>query len=145
MPDPTDAGQVAGELRTSISLLVRRLRQAPIPGELTLPERAALTRLERGGPATSAALARVERISPQSMGTTLAALEARGLVERRRDPGDGRRVILSLTPGGLQAVRDRRSARTEQLAHALAAGFSEREVEQLRAAAPLLERLAQTI
>ena len=42
-------------------------------------------------------------------------------------------------------LRDRRDAKTELLARALAGGFTPAEVEQLREAAPLLERLAQTI
>jgi DNA-binding MarR family transcriptional regulator len=141
-PDVTD---VARALRASIGLLLRRLRQVQGEGELTLPESAALTRLDRGGPSTASALARLEQISPQSMGATLSALEARGLVERRPDPGDGRRVLLSATGTGHQVLQGKRNARTEQLAKALAAGFTPSEVRQLEAAAPLLERLAQSI
>jgi len=137
--------QLAGELRTSLGLLLRRLRQAPAAGELTLPETAALARLDRGGPATSADLARAEQISPQSMGTTLAALEARGLVVRAADPADGRRAVMSLSEAGLQALRARRNSRTEELARALSSGFSDAELNRLRAAAPLLERLAHSI
>ena len=37
-------------------------------------------------PATPGELAKLEQISPQSMGATLASLEARGLVQRRPDP-----------------------------------------------------------
>jgi DNA-binding MarR family transcriptional regulator len=73
------------------------------------------------------------------MGATLAALEARGLVEQRPDPGDGRRV-LSITGAGRRLVHDKRNARTERLAKALAAGFSPAEIGQLMAAAALLER-----
>ena len=141
-PDVTD---VAGALRASIGLLLRRLRQAQAEGELTLPESAALTRLDRGGPSTASALARLEQISPQSMGATLGALEARGLVERRRDPQDGRRVVLSVTGSGRRVLQDKRNARTDQLAKALSAGFTPSEVRQLEAVAPLLERLAQSI
>ncbi len=141
-PDVTD---VAGALRASIGLLLRRLRQAQAEGELTLPESAALTRLDRGGPSTASALARLEQISPQSMGATLGALEARGLVERRRDPQDGRRVVLSVTGSGRGVLQDKRNARTDQLAKALSAGFTPSEVRQLEAVAPLLERLAQSI
>ena len=141
-PDVTD---VARALRASIGLLLRRLRQVQDEGELTLPESAALTRLDRGGPSTASALARQEQISPQSMGATLGALEARGLVERRPDPGDGRRVLLSVTGAGRQVLQSKRNARTEQLAKALAAGFTPSEVRQLEAAAPLLERLVQSI
>jgi DNA-binding MarR family transcriptional regulator len=145
MPEELDVNDVAAALRESIGLLLRRLRQLPAAGELTLPESAALTRLHRGGPATSSALAKLEQISPQSMGATLAALEARGLVERHPDPDDGRRVVLSITGAGRRLVHDKRNARTERLAKALAAGFSPAEIGQLMAAAPLLERLAQSI
>jgi DNA-binding MarR family transcriptional regulator len=140
-----DVGQLAAVLRVAIGLLLRRLRQAPGEGELTLPESSALVRLERGGPATPSALARLEQISPQSMGATLAALESRGLIERHSDPDDGRRSVMSVTEAGRQVLGDRRNARTEQLARALSAGFSQPELEQLMAVAPLLERLAQSI
>ena len=145
MQQAPDVHEVARALRVSIGLLLRRMRQAPADGELTLPESSALTRLDRGGPATSSALARLEQISPQSMGATLSALEARGLVERHPDPGDGRRVVISLSEAGLQALRNKRNARVEQLARALSSGFTSSELEQLMAAAPLLERLAQSI
>src|ERR1039458_5380822 len=88
-PEP-DVTEVAAALRVSIGLLLRRLRQARPAGELSLPETSALAPLDRSGPATSSALAKLEQISPQSMGATLAALEAHGLVERRPDPEDGR-------------------------------------------------------
>jgi DNA-binding MarR family transcriptional regulator len=136
---------VAAALYVSVGLLRRRLRQSRIDGELTLPETSALARLDRGGPATTAALARVEQISPQSMGATLGALEARGLIERRPDPQDGRQTVLSASEAGREILRSRRTARTEQLAQALSAGFTATELEQLMAAAPLLERLAQNL
>ena len=110
-----------------------------------MPESSALTRLDRGGPTTPSELAKLEQISPQSMGATLAALEARGLVGRRPDPRDGRRVVLSVTEAGRAVLLDKRNARAEQLAKALSAGFTPAELRQLMAAAPLLERLAQSI
>ena len=140
-----DVTEVAAALRVSIGLLLRRMRQVRPDGELSLPEASALTRLARGGPATSSALAKLEQISPQSMGATLAGLEARGLVQRHPDPEDGRRAVLSVTGAGQQVLRDKRSARVAQLAQALSNGFTPAELRQLRAAAPLLERLAQTI
>ena len=79
------------------------------------------------------------------MGATLASLESRGLIARAADPDDGRRVILSISESGLQVLRDRRNARTERLAEALSSGFTRKELEQLMAVAPLLERLAQSI
>jgi DNA-binding MarR family transcriptional regulator len=145
MREDLDVGDVAAAIHVSVGLLLRRMRRAPVEGELTLPESSALTRLDRGGPTTSSALARAEQISPQSMGATLGALEARGLIERRPDPNDGRLGVLSVTAAGVQVLRNRRSARTEQLARALSTGFTQEELSQLMAAAPLLERLAQSI
>ncbi|HEX3925742.1 MAG TPA: MarR family transcriptional regulator [Streptosporangiaceae bacterium] len=145
MTSHPDVNDIAGALRVSIGLLLRRLRQAQAEGELTLPESSALARLDRGGPATASALAKLEQISPQSMGATLGGLEARGLVERRPDPADGRRVVLSVTGAGRDVLRDKRNARTQRLAKALSSGFTPGELRLLMAAAPLLERLAQSI
>src|SRR5579875_1382929 len=98
----TSVDGTAAALRVSISLLTRRLRQnSPVVGvDLALPQRAVLARLDHNGPMTSAALARLEGITPQSMGPTVSALEADGLVERRPDPGDARQVLISLTATG---------------------------------------------
>jgi DNA-binding MarR family transcriptional regulator len=145
MTEGPDVSDVAVALRDSIGLLLRRMRQQQPDGGLTLPENAAMTRLNRGGPTTSSALAKLEQISPQSMGATLAGLEARGLVARHPDPEDGRRVVLSVTEAGQRILQDKRNARTDQLAQALSARFTPDEIRQLAVAAPLLERLAQTI
>src|ERR1700729_3126519 len=137
--DPQNVDQIAAALR------VRGLRQVPVQGDLTLSETSALARLDRGGPTTPGALARQEQISPQSMGATLGALEARGLIERAPDPDDGRRAVMSITDAGLELLRSRRHAKVQQLARALATEFTPAERDQLAAIAPLLERLAQSI
>jgi DNA-binding MarR family transcriptional regulator len=137
---------VAGALHASVRLLVQRLRQTQaVEGDLASPETSALARLDRTGPTTAAELARLERISPQSMGATVAGLEERGLVRRAPDPADGRRWILSLTADGSALLQRRRSARSEHLSEALESAFTRAEVRQLQAAAPLIERLAQNI
>ncbi|QUQ66954.1 MarR family winged helix-turn-helix transcriptional regulator [Kutzneria sp. CA-103260] len=139
-----DVEELAAALQDSIGLLARRLRQTSTPGELTLPERSALSRLDRGGSATSAELARAEQITPQAMATTISGLEQRGLVERRNDPHDGRRIIMSLSESGREVLRRKRAAHAQQLAAALAA-FSGDELDVLAAAAPLIERMAEGI
>ncbi|HEY5201663.1 MAG TPA: MarR family transcriptional regulator [Acidothermaceae bacterium] len=145
--DEPDVEQVAAALQLSIRLLRRQLRQSQVDGhdDLTLPETSALALLDRGGPTTPGALAKIEQISPQSMGATLGALETRGLVERQADPTDGRRVVISITDAGNAALRIRRTARTEQLAQALSAGFTNLELRELMTAAPLIERLAHNL
>jgi DNA-binding MarR family transcriptional regulator len=145
MNDDADPNRIATALLEGISVLVRRVRQVSVSGELRMPERQALSRLDRCGPATSSELARQEQITAQAMGATLSALQTRGLVERRADPDDGRRIVLSVTEAGRRALQDKRDARKEQLAQALSSTFTPAELEQLAAAAPLLERLAQSI
>lgn len=141
-PDPYD---IAAALRVSIGLFVRELRKVQGEGGLSMPETSALARLDRNGPTTPGELAKEEQISPQSVGATLAALEERRLVERRSDPADGRRVVMSLTEAGRETLRNRRSVRDEHIARALVAEFTGSEMKQLMAAAPLIERLAQHI
>lgn len=140
-----DAHSVAAALLLSVGVLVRRLRQIHVEGDLSMPERSALARLDRSGPATSAALARQEQISPQSMGTTLASLEERGLIQRSRDPDDGRQIVMAVTEEGIDVLRARRDARAQTLAAALAASFTASELRDLARAAPLIERLADTV
>ena len=136
---------VANALVSSLGLVYRRMRQPLGDGELTLPERAALSKIERGGPTTATALAKQEQISPQSMGATLAALESRGLIARAPDPGDGRRAILSLTAAGSKALHAKRAIRNALMTRALGSSFTAEERAQLLAVAPLLERLAQEV
>jgi DNA-binding MarR family transcriptional regulator len=145
MSRSVDVDEVAAGLRSVVGLLVRRLRETPSSGELTLSERSALSRLDHGGPATSSALAKVERISPQSMGAIVRALQARGLVERKPDPADGRQVLLSATEDGRELIGQRRTERTARLAAALAAGFTQAELAQLATAVPLIQRLAEHV
>jgi DNA-binding MarR family transcriptional regulator len=137
--------QASTDLRVALGRLVRRLRQGYVVGELTLPERSVLSRLDREGPATPGCLADLERVKPQAMGVTLAGLVDRGLVERRKDDSDGRKVLMSVTGAGVRLLTDRRSRTTELMATALAEKFTVAEQRKLMAAIPLIERLADEL
>ncbi len=143
MDEVANPSEVATALRAAVGLLVRRLRQAHGEGELSLSESSALGRLYRDGPMTAAALARAERISPQSMGATLSALQSQDLVSRLADPDDGRRIIVSVSEAGRRLGERRRGAKTEQLARALEVKLTPAELEQLAVAIPLLGRVAE--
>ncbi len=88
-------------------------------------------------------LAELERVRPQAMATTLAGLEESGLVARRQDAEDGRRLLMSLTDTGLGIVTDRRSASLQRLAGAVDAVLSPAEQQQLLDTMALVERLAE--
>jgi len=144
-PLSPEVSRTAGELRALLGRLSRRLRQTSVAGELTLPQASVLSLLEREGPATPGALATKERITPQSMGTILVSLEELGLVSRTPDPTDGRRLVISLTEAGRQVILGARRQKEERLAQALATNFTNEEQQVLRAALPLLERLARLL
>lgn len=137
--------QASTDLRVALGRLIRRLRQGYVVGELTLPERSVLSRLDREGAATPGCLADLERVKPQAMGATLAGLVERGLVERRKDDSDGRKVLMSVTEAGVKLLTDRRSRTTERMATALAEKFTVAEQHELVAAIPLIERLADEL
>lgn len=144
VPDDRGLEQAAVELRSVLAALYRRIRQTKELGELTGPESSALSRLGHHGTMTAAELAKLERISPQSIGSTLQGLLAKGLVERSPDPADGRRLILALTAAGRDTLQSRRAVRTAQFGVALAA-LEPGEREALLAALPALSRLAQEL
>jgi DNA-binding MarR family transcriptional regulator len=145
MSQDPGVNEVAAALQMSIGLCIRQLRQRQAQGDLSLPEASALKRLDRSGPTSVTELAKAEQISVQSMGTTLGSLEARGLVERQPHPSDGRRSVLSITKSGIRVLGDKHNGRAEHLAKALSNGFSPAELRQLMVAAPLIERLAQSL
>jgi DNA-binding MarR family transcriptional regulator len=137
--------RTAADLRVTIGRLSRRLRARGVAGDLTMPEALVLARLERGGPATPGALAKAERVQPQSMGTTLAGLAERGLVSRSQDQEDRRRVVISLTEAGRQLIYGVQRAREEVLCRAMTEALTTAEREQVAEVLPLLERLASLL
>src|SRR6202142_4658840 len=104
----------------AIGLLMRRVRAAAASHELSLTEAAVMARLDKDGPATTADLARAEGMKPQSMGTTVAALEEMGMVERKPHPTDGRQVNIELTAKGVAVRKSARDAKRTWLAKAIA-------------------------
>lgn len=145
MADRASPQEVAAALYVSFGLLYRRVRQAPVQDELKMHEISLLARLDRAGTSTAGELARLEQITPQAAGLTLAALTERGLVERHLDPGDGRRLLISLTDAGRALLRVKGSARTGQLAKALSNHFSQADLDTLMAATGIIQRLAEVL
>ena len=137
--------RLAVEINVAFGRIVRRLRQAHVPGDITLSEASVLARLESGTADTPGGLAHGEHVSPQAMGVTLTGLEDRKMVTRTPDPSDGRRVIVRITEGGRLVMEHRRDAKIAAVAAALASGFTAEERARLADATPLLLRLADLL
>jgi DNA-binding MarR family transcriptional regulator len=134
---------LAGDLRVVISQLRRRLREQSSIGDLTWSQTSVLSRLEREGSATVSSLARAEGMRPQSMGATVSALEAAGLVNGSPDPEDGRQTILSLTPACREWIKAARAAKEDWLFRAIQSKLSPEEQGELAKGVELLKRLAE--
>jgi DNA-binding MarR family transcriptional regulator len=132
----------ATEIRRGVISLARRLRLERDEARLTALELSVLGHLHRRGPLTPGELATAERVQPQSLTRTLAALEAAGLASRQPDPADGRRSLLAIAEPGLTALRTEMTQRDAWLAAAMAAELTTTEIGLLRLAGGLLERLA---
>ena len=131
------------EFIQSIGLLVRRVRAAAASHELSLTESAVMARLARQGPFTIADLARAEGVRPQSMGTTVAALEEMGLLGRKPHPTDGRQVNIELTAKGAAVRKSAKDAKRAWLEQAVAR-LDERERETLFRAGEIIKRLGES-
>ncbi|NLU73838.1 MarR family transcriptional regulator [Streptomyces sp. HNM0575] len=144
-PRSGDAAEVAAALRLVVGRIARRVRQAHSVGELTLSEVSVLARLDRDGAASPGSLAELERVRPQAVASTLAALEERGLVVRRQDAADGRRAAMSVTESGRGLLADRRSESVRLLTDAIEEELTPSERRTLHSVLPLLERLAEQL
>ncbi|MDQ1687257.1 MAG: hypothetical protein QOK42_232 [Frankiaceae bacterium] len=143
-PTQTNADlAVAGELRLAVMRLARRLRRERSSGDdLSLTQLGTLSTLELHGQLTLKELAAHERVQPPSMTKTVAHLEEKGLVTRTADPTDGRQVLIALTQAATLLLKEDRKRRDAWLAQRLR-HLSSDEIDILRAAAPILERLRQ--
>ncbi len=134
---------LAGALRDIVGQLKRRLREQSPPHDLTWSQVSVLSLIERQGAGSISDLARLEGVRPQSMGETIAALQAAGLVSGAPDPADGRRTLLSLTPACRDMIRAGRAAREDWLANRIRQRLSATEQKRLHDAMALLKRLGE--
>jgi len=137
----TDAG-LASELRLSVMRLRRRLVNERDPhNALSIGSMSVLAALDRFGDMTLGELAQRERVQPPSMTRTVNCLEEGGYVERQASETDRRQVRVTLTERGHATVLADRARRDEWLAQRLSE-LTDEERSVLRAAAPILERIA---
>ena len=142
-PDEIRTSALADDIRMMVSGLKRRLREQNQSADLTNSQKSVIVRLERDGPATVTGLAQAEGIRSQSMGATVARLEAIGLVRGEPHPTDGRRTILSLTDHCRVLLTEGRAARQDWLVRSLQTRLTSAERDQLAGLIPLVSRLIE--
>jgi DNA-binding MarR family transcriptional regulator len=133
--------QLSAELRIAVMRLARRLRAQRAETDLTLSQLSALSAVERHGPLTLGVLAAHEKVQPPSMTRMAGKLADRGLLTRVPHQTDGRQVVVTVTESGRELLREDRRRREAWLAQQLR-DLAPDEVATLRAAVPVLEKLA---
>jgi DNA-binding MarR family transcriptional regulator len=129
-------------LASEVRLIVeRKLRAHGSLGDLPQSQVAVLVRLDRDGPTTVSGLARAEGVRTQSMGKTIAALQAAGFVRGTPDPNDGRQTIMAVTKASRNQIAGRRAAREDWLHRTIGSELSPLELRQLAAGLALLNRI----
>ncbi|PZF79241.1 MarR family transcriptional regulator [Jiangella anatolica] len=136
----TQAG-LASSLRIALGRLNRRIRNQREDDSLTLNQLSALGILERKGPLPVGELAACERIRPPSMTRIVSGLEELGLATREPDLADRRVINVRITDAGKARTAADRKRRDAWLTHKLR-DLTADERERLRAALPVLEKLA---
>src|SRR5919197_1121000 len=133
--------ELAPRLRWTITRLARRLRQEA-GTDLGPSQVAALATIERHGPLSPSEVAKVERIKRPTATRILRHLEEACLVERVKDPEDGRGSILSITAEGRSHLKRLRARKTAYLASRLNQLNAE-DRRTLERAAELLEGMLE--
>ncbi|GAA4664925.1 MarR family transcriptional regulator [Streptomyces youssoufiensis] len=152
MPDLTgDDAAAVNSLRSAVMRLSRRLKHQPLVSDggrggrvdesLSPTEMSVLGTLARCGSATPGELARKEHVQPPSMTRIVALLEAKSLVRLEPHPEDRRQKVVTQTERAEAMLEESRRKRNAWLAD-LAGQLDDDEWATLRAAAPVLEKLA---
>ena len=138
-PTTDELVELAVQLRMAIARTHRQLRLND-NAEISPTMQACLVTIELRGPITHGELASHERLAPPTITNVVSKLEQRGLVQRTRDPSDGRVSLLEITSGGRAFLTEGRARRTAWLVERLER-LSPAERRQLAAATAVLERL----
>jgi len=133
--------ELAPRLRWAITRMARRLRQEA-GTDLGPSQVAALATIERHGPLSPSELAERERIKRPTATRIVGRLENAGLVERIKDPEDGRASILSATPKARSMLKALRARKTAYIAKRLA-DMDANDRRTLERAAELLEGMLE--
>ncbi|KAA2265397.1 MarR family transcriptional regulator [Solihabitans fulvus] len=142
-PVEAEEADLGGLVRSAVGRLYRRFRSERPEGGLGDAALAVLTRLHKHGPQTLTELSDHDRVSPASMSQTVNRLTSAGYAVRTRDPGDGRKVLFSVTAEGDELASAARAQRNAWLDDRLSVLSAEDRAVVARAAA-LLSGIADT-
>ena len=141
--DTENTHLLAAELRPVLTRLMRKLRKlSPANTTLSQTERSVLVLLEHQQ-LSSAELAVLEKITPQSMGQILNHLSDLDLIGKTPSPTDKRKIYISLSDAGRDMIQQVRNEREEWLFKAITEVCTDKEQQILKAAIGPLTKLVE--
>jgi DNA-binding MarR family transcriptional regulator len=130
--------------RTQMRMLGRRLRhELPSVRGVSRSAVQVLRVVARAPEPSPSDVAEKLRMTSSNVAAALRELESAGLVDRGRDPEDGRRVRLSITAAGADVVSCLHAERDTWLGRAIEALLSDDDQVTLLRAGELMQRLAE--
>ena len=142
LPPPA---HLAVRLRSSVSALMRRLREGAGVDALAPAKWSVLAQLLRSGPLAPTELARRQGVRLQTLTRLLAELENAGLLLRSVASDDARGRVLTLTTAGRILLTAEVHRREASLRGAVQAALGADERLRLLEACALLDRVAQAM
>ena len=140
----TENIELAENLRVVISRLVKILRTQTKNDELlSLTESSTLAVIYHYKEILPSELASAEKVTAQSMSQIIKKLLDRGFIKRTSSKTDKRKVLITITAAGMNAVEKRRSERQEWLARSIGEKTTQKEKEVLMNAIAVMAKLGQ--
>jgi DNA-binding MarR family transcriptional regulator len=140
---PASAEAVADRLHSAAIHLLRLVRVQDTGTGVAPARLSALSVIVFGGPLSLNALARAEQVRPPTMSRIVDALQAAGMVHRKPDIADRRRVLIEATEKGIAILHQGRRRRVQFLVRRLGR-LSSSQLLEIRRALHLLEKALQS-
>lgn len=138
------SGEDVDRLRIALGRIARRVDRQVSGDGMTRTQLSVLATIASLGPVGISELADIEGLNPTMLSRVVGKLEESGLVVRAATEADRRAVQVQTTPAGRSLQQRLRRQRSKLLAERLT-GLPDRQVNQLLAALPALEALAEQL
>jgi len=134
--------ELSASLRSVVSALHKGLRkQTYSESTYSMTEIETIKHLLHSSSLLPSELAALTKIKTQSMSQVLNKLEKQNVIQRTPSETDKRKVYISLSPFGLEMVKQIKYDREEWLKSVIEKSLTADEMEQLAKALPILHKL----
>lgn len=136
--------ELATRLRVAISRLLKIMKREVKHDELfSITERSTLSLISQTPQILPSELARIEKVTSQSMSQIINKLFENGLIRKTPSTKDKRKVFISITPKGQEFIELKRNKTSEWLTKTISEKTSKEEKITLVKAAEILAKLTE--